>query len=202
MSRVIAFVSLFICACSIEGQTRLTAYVYDYSHLQPDLIKRAEAVATKVLGDAGVAAEWRNCGEADDCKGTLEPMEIVVCFEPEARAGLAGGALGQSLLPGDDVYAAYARVFAGPVVRRAEAASMPSEQLLGYTMSHEIAHLLIGGAHTPFGLMRQRWTKEEEGRIRVGSLRFDKNEAVALRSRMFERLATARGATAVAGVVK
>ena len=49
--------------------------------------------------------------------------------------------------------------------------------------------------------MRQRWTKERKGQIR-GSLRFDKNEAVALRSRMFERLATARGATAVAGVVK
>ena len=202
MSRVTAVVSLLICACPGYGQTRLTAYVYDYSHTQPDLLERSEKVAAKVFGEAGVAVEWRNCALAEDCKGILQPLDVVLCLESESRRGLPNGALGQSLLPGDENYAAYSRVFVGPVMRRAQAANMTPEYLLAYTISHEIAHLLIGGTHTPYGLMRQRWSADEESRMRVGSLRFDRSEASVMRSRMSERVATAKGATSVARVGK
>jgi len=75
---------------------------------------------------------------------------------------------------------------------------MAPEALLGYAIAHEIGHLILGPEHTAYGLMRQRWTSDEENRIRGGSLRFDGKQAAALRSGLAERVASASGATHVA----
>lgn len=202
MRKLWLVVSLVAGAWPGFGQARLTAYVYDYAHTSPELVRAAEDRASKVLDQAGVSVEWRNCRLPDDCQGALQPVEVVVTLETKPRPGLPAGALGQSLLTGDDVYAAYSRVFVEPVIRRAIIANMAPEYLLGYTLTHEIAHLVIGPAHTPYGLMRGRWSAEEESRIRTGSLHFAKNESAALRIGMTQRIASARGATSVAGLKK
>ena len=196
-SRLLAL-SLTIAACPVFGQSNITAFVYDYAQTKPDLVRAAEARAEVVLGEAGVRVTWRNCGPDNECPGVLTPSDVVLSLEPNARPRLPAGALGQSLLTGGDGYAAYARVFVSPVLRRAQEAWMAPQALLGYAIAHEIGHLMLGPEHTAYGLMRQRWTSDEENRIRVGSLRFDSKQAAAMRSGVAERIASARGATRVA----
>jgi hypothetical protein len=200
MRKLLLVVCLTFGAARGFGQARLTAFVYDYSHSDKDLIKAAEERASAVLNQAGMFVDWKNCWLPDDCEGTLKAVDVVVTLESKPRLGLPVGALGQSLLAGDDVYSAYARVFVQPIMNRAATANIRPEYLLGYTMTHEIAHLVLGPAHSAYGLMRKRWSAEEEGRIRAGSLRFAKDESAALRLGMSGRLASARGATSVAGL--
>jgi len=193
-------VSLVAPAYPAFGQGRLTVFVYDYSHSRPELIRAAEDRASTVISQTGVFVDWRNCSFPDDCQGGLKPIDVVLTLESKPRRGLPQGALGQSLLTGDDSYSAYARIFVAPILGRAETASVPPDYLLGYTMIHEIAHLVLGPEHAPWGLMRKRWGPDEEARIRNGSLRFSKDESTALRLGMSERIASARGATSLAGL--
>src|ERR1051326_6769429 len=47
-----------------------------------------------------------------------------------------------------------------------------SDQLLGYTIVHELGHLLIGAGHCPEGIMQASWSKAELEALNHRNLRF------------------------------
>jgi hypothetical protein len=58
-------------------------------------------------------------------------------------------------------------------------------QVLGAAIAHEVCHLLIGERHSPNGIMRARWRRQELELVSIGELHFSKDEA----ARMQEALA-------------
>jgi hypothetical protein len=158
-------------ASKLEG---LTIRVYDMARV--DARERADAIkqATEILADAGVTAEWRDCGRRADgepggCEVHRGRADLVIRV---MHGGLDSDtemahALGFSVVEANTGAAALATVFVNrvdPVARRAGA---DRATLLGRTIAHEVGHLLLGtNEHSDDGLMRETWTDLELARNR------------------------------------
>jgi hypothetical protein len=56
--------------------------------------------------------------------------------------------------------------------------------ILASAMAHEVAHLLLpDGQHSPDGLMRACWTRDDFYRAEQGQLRFSVEQASQIRAR-------------------
>jgi hypothetical protein len=51
---------------------------------------------------------------------------------------------------------------------------------MGYTMAHELGHLLIGAGHRPNGLMRAALSKKELDALNRRHLKFNEEEQAAI----------------------
>jgi hypothetical protein len=66
-----------------------------------------------------------------------------------------------------------------------------ADRILGYVMAHEIAHILIGPAHSEEGIMRAGWTPRDLQHISLGlSLDFSGEQSRKLRLAVLRRAAT------------
>lgn len=63
------------------------------------------------------------------------------------------------------------------------------DQLMGYTMAHELGHLLIGAGHRPNGLMRAASSKKELDALNQRHLKFNKAEQAAILRKLRSRAA-------------
>ena len=61
-------------------------------------------------------------------------------------------------------------------------AAMDEDDLLGFVMAHEIAHLLLPRGHTQTGLMRGHWNVRDFQEIDVVTLGFSPQQASGIRS--------------------
>lgn len=67
-------------------------------------------------------------------------------------------------------------------------------QILGHGMAHEIGHVLLDQAsHSPTGLMRARWDREDFQDMVGGELVFTSEEAERVRAEVMRRNASGRG---------
>jgi hypothetical protein len=116
----------------------------------------------------------------------LAQVTVIILTPPMAARGrIEEGALGLAAVPvegmGRIAYAIYDRVR-----DTAARAAMNEDDLLGFVMAHEIAHLLLPrGSHTQTGLMRGHWTVRDLQQIDVLTLGFAPEEASGIR-RMLE----------------
>lgn len=55
-----------------------------------------------------------------------------------------------------------------------------ADQLMGYTMAHELGHLLIGAGHRPNGLMRAALSKKELDALNRRHLKFNESEQASI----------------------
>jgi hypothetical protein len=55
-----------------------------------------------------------------------------------------------------------------------------ADQVMGYTMAHELGHLLIGAGHRPNGLMRAALSKKELDALNHRHLKFNEAEQAAI----------------------
>jgi hypothetical protein len=63
-----------------------------------------------------------------------------------------------------------------------------ADQLMGYTMAHELGHLLIGAGHRPNGLMRAALSKKELDALKHRHLKFNEAEQAAILHKLRSRL--------------
>ena len=63
------------------------------------------------------------------------------------------------------------------------------DQLMGYTMAHELGHLLIGAGHRPNGLMRAALSKKELDALNHRHLKFNEAEQTAILRKLRSRAA-------------
>ena len=132
-----------------------------------------ENEASLILQQAGILALWLDChGSPVQCQQPLAPTDLVlrIVIEPEGGRRSVGG-LGFAFATKEG--GTLATLFYSRIQRLAEERIASTSQILGHAAAHEIGHLLLSTmTHSPKGIMRANWEREDLGRIAKGTLCF------------------------------
>lgn len=191
------FAALWILGCSfhvwaedgINGNSQVTVFVSDNANVPEQLVLAAEQNATSAFRYAGVDLKWINCetGGGDSwqasCGDAFTNTRLMVRLIPHART-LADGIFGVSFLDHDA--GSYADIFFEPIRRFHEQnQGISLAPILGDVLAHELGHLLLGSnSHSRDGIMQPHWTKEQLQQVAMGRMRFNKEQATRMRTRI------------------
>ena len=154
-----------------------------------------------IFRETGVENTWIDCRPSTAepptpaCKQPSSSTELFLKLLPPqmARAVPSDGdtfglALTEKDRPGKD-----AMIFYGRIADLATTESLYTEYILAAVMAHEIGHLLLGGGHSPTGIMRaklNRWDLLQAGR---GQLKFTPEQSLLIRDEKAARRANRDG---------
>jgi hypothetical protein len=171
MSRVVAVVIAGTVAGTLLSHALAAAPLteqvvvrsYNKFGVPPRELATALETARAILNSAAIDLVWRECGQCDDRPGERELIVRIVAATAQAEPE----SLGYSLIDIRKRSGSLATIFADRVESMATAAEFDPGVLLGRTIAHELAHLLIGTTeHSAHGLMRARWNRAELDRDR------------------------------------
>jgi hypothetical protein len=191
---VIGNVPLLSAHDRADGELPVTIQIHDYWHVSNQSLTRAREVVTAMYERIGVRTEWmgvvqqseRHPGSAPRDSISRMPIAqvtlIILTPKMAARGHVEEGALGFAAVPSEGMgriaYAIYDRVR-----DTAARAAMNEDDLLGFVMAHEIAHLMLPrGAHEETGLMRGHWNVRDFQQTDVVTLGFSPQQAAEVRS--------------------
>ena len=194
-----------------DGELAVTIQIHDYCRVSNGSLTRARAVVTAMYKRIGVRTEWTGVvQQREGHAGSARPDSIsripiaqvtLIILTPKmaARGHVAEGALGFAAVPDEGMgriaYAIYDRVR-----ETAARAAMNEDDLLGFVMAHEIAHLMLPrGAHAETGLMRGRWDVRDLQRTDVLTLGFSPEQASEIRDTLLHNPPTLAVNAAAAG---
>ena len=131
---------------------------YNEIHVPPRELATAIGTARAILSGAAIDLVWRECGSCDEAPGPRELIVRMVMASAQAKPE----SLGYSLVDVQQRSGSLATILADRVESMAAAADFDPGVLLGRTIAHELAHLLIGTTeHSARGLMRAHWNTRE-----------------------------------------
>jgi hypothetical protein len=90
--------------------------------------------------------------------------------------------------PSEKNTTASASVFCDRVERLSKGGYASLAVILGHAAAHEIGHLLLGSnSHSPLGLMRGSWSRQDLQRATGGDLLFTPSQALLIRQAIYSR---------------
>ena len=152
--------------------------------IPPKTVRQAESIVAFILAKAGVSVSWDGPG-AYQIQITNSPLR-------GRSADAAGFAV---LTPGDSGYAA---ISYPAVEQTAGSVGADPGDLLGAAIAHEAGHLLLGPAHSPFGVMRAHFRLREIEMAGRGELLFSADQAARLREKLRSKATSATATSAPA----
>jgi len=169
---------------------RINVRVHNYAQVSSEILTQAEVAAAEILGKAGVQITWTNCdparrdlGDAPGCNQFLGPTNLGVRILPQFGVipGITKRTMG--LAVGELASVSFRRV----KEEAAEFGVQPYE-VLGPAIAHEIGHLLLGSqGHSPTGIMRARWRREDYEHAPRGAFKFAAQQAEQMRAEVSTR---------------
>ena len=184
-----------VLAAALVTTLPLVVRVYDAVSVPSEPLERAHVTVEQTLTAVGIRPIWRLC-RADLCADPPGRDEVIVRI---VKAGERGSRdlLGSSMVDVEGQAGTLATIYLDRVEALAGQAQVDSGRLLGHTIAHEIAHLLLGTAsHTHAGLMRARWLTPELQRDWPLDWRLSAPEGARMRWRLLVRAAASRSARA------
>jgi len=153
--------------CKASAQTSAVQIeVYDYASLKPATLHEFVTSTQEILVGTGLSIHVKLCGRsvAVPCEtktGSARRLVIrVVAGAARRMSSVRRPPLGQSFV--DHEGGTYASVFLDRIQDVAAEANVPLVIVLAYAAAHEIGHLLLGDqAHTPRGLMKGTWNRDD-----------------------------------------
>ena len=194
LSRVVAVAvagTAVLCPIAVSGQTvapgsQVVVRTYNRLGVPPRELSSALETARAILGGAAIELVWRECGPCDEVPGPRELIVRIVDPPPQAEPE----SLGYSLVDVQQRSGSLATIFASRVESMAASARIDPGVLLGRTIAHELAHLLIGTTeHSVHGLMRAHWDTRELERDRQRDWVLSRDEAARMRRGLTARAA-------------
>jgi hypothetical protein len=153
-----------------EGQVILR--VKTSGNISPFLLNPAKSHVSEILRTAGIRVRWEGAGsgrrqETGSCSGTvLEVIDVMILDHSPKNA--RPGALAYALpfaRSGVRVVIYYDRVIA--------AVNTQNPAVLGYTIAHEVGHVLLGtDSHATSGVMLAHWRQGDYSRMETHALIF------------------------------
>ena len=192
MKRNLLISGLFFTVAAFAGE-QMSVAVCNVGELPAQAIERAETEAAYVFQSMDVKIRWTGCAaEVDAADARMRP-DFIVRVRIGGHLPKAGDtsleAMGRAFMNVDgtgnmaDVYYGAIRelTLLYPVA--------DADQLMGYTMAHELGHLLIGAGHRPNGLMRAALSKKELDALNHRHLKFNEAEQAAILRKLRSRAA-------------
>jgi hypothetical protein len=153
-----------MCMADPKETRSLTVIVRDYARLPGSSISELENVSTTLFAHAGIRLEWVHCTghqqgpSSPECAAYLKPGTVLLRIL-ESRLGppnKLGDPLGAAI-----VESGYASIYADAIQKYADHTGLSATTLMGYAVTHEIGHLLLGKDHSSSGIMSASWGKPE-----------------------------------------
>ena len=143
--------------------------------LSPAVLAEARQTLTQIYHAAGIGVQWKTIG-AD--------FTVFVISRPPPAVRLSSFALGY--VPSHNAKRGrHAFVLADRIGNRSSELVVSLHLVLGLTMAHEVAHLLLPDeSHSGDGLMRSAWNKSDYWKAGLGQLLFTNEEAQLMRDRL------------------
>jgi len=186
---------------------QITVYVYNWPQVEPNTLREAKEVVTRIFRKAGVEATLLDGPSTSSEVKAKKPQRLgqtkffvqILSLAMAESLRLPTEVLG--VAPGnvketnrDQVYVLepVAERMAQEQVKAREShtvfLSASKGQILGHGMAHEIGHVLLHqAAHSPAGLMRSQWNRTDFENMVGGNLHFTSNEAERVRAEVSRR---------------
>jgi hypothetical protein len=185
-NRSLLILSLFLALpCNLSAQTpTIQVLVYDQAGMDPSALQRFVERTQDILITAGLSVQVSACtrGIEDPCApktGTARRLQIRLLARSPKRTNAGHHPLGESFADHDG--GTYASVFLDRVTDAAADANVPVVIVLAHAATHEIGHLLLGDqSHTPQGLMKARWDRNDFQAMNQNHLHFTAEQVQAL----------------------
>jgi len=171
----------------------MSVAVCNVIHLPTWMIEHAKAEAADVFRAVDVDIRWTSCGsELREQDPHMRP-DFIIRVLAGGHANKGGPAsletMGQAFLgAGGAGYLADAYYGAIREITLLYK-SAGGDQVLAFTMAHELGHLLIGPGHGSDGIMRANWSREELDALSRNRLKFNKAQRAAILRNLRSRAA-------------
>jgi hypothetical protein len=190
MKRNLLISALFSTVAAFAGE-QMSVAVCNVGELRAQAIERAEAEAGYVFESMGVEIRWTNCGAEVDAADVRTRPDFVIRVRVGGHLPKAGStsleAMGRAFM-NEDGTGNMADVYYGAIRELTNLFPLAgADQLMGYTMAHELGHLLIGAGHRPNGLMRAALSKKELEALNHRHLKFNEDEQAAILHKLRSR---------------
>jgi hypothetical protein len=179
----------------------ITVRVYNYARVPASILRTAEQETAMIFREAGVETVWVDCRvstaepQSPACKQPFSSSDLFLKLLPPSMARAVpsdgdtfGLALTEKDRPGAD-----AIIFYGRVAELARAESLYQWDILAAVMAHEIGHLLLGGDHSPTGIMRAKWDHDVLKLAARRQLQFTPKQSLLIRDEVAARRANRDG---------
>jgi hypothetical protein len=185
---------------STGSQPEITIRIYDYAGLQPRAIAETRTQITRILNYARVMTRWIECPtswvatEEDSaaCQQRMLPSELAIMIFHKFK--LPNGVRRDSHLgyaevfskrqPGHYIYLSYDNIRDS-----AHAGGLCPPVTLAEVAVHEIGHVLFRSSdHSPTGLMRASWDRQDFQNAAIGNLLFTPRQAEILQAEVAARM--------------
>jgi hypothetical protein len=190
-----------LAAASDREGAEITVLLNNSAGVSRLIVNEAEAEAGRIFRDAGIEIVWVDCSRgvavADACRGVPGGNEFFLQIASKGSTS-SDRVFGVAFLA-EDGNGKYSNVFYDRVERAHGDFGAPVSRLLGAVAAHELGHLLLGShAHSHLGLMTAVWSDEVLRDMEMGSLLFNRDQAIRMRAQIrgSERTLVSRGAGA------
>jgi hypothetical protein len=161
--------------------------LFDHARVPKDVLARAKAEASRIYRALGVRLVWRDAFDSS----VRPPVSVNITSTPfgappplpdslaikAADSRVLGVAPGHKDRVEREVWAFYERI-----EDTAPLLGLDSGLLLGHVIAHEIGHVLLPyDSHSPTGLMRAGWDKNQAANAVFGSLKFTRGQSALIR---------------------
>lgn len=176
---------------------KLILRVYNYARIDPVSLALSEKTASAIFDNLGVEIVWMDCSVSKPpsqpspaCQSDMGPLDLVLRILPRHMAiklAARNEPLGSAQTCAESEPACELNVFYHRVDELA-VEGYRSDRILGYVIAHEVAHVLLGPAHSEEGIMRGQWTRNDLQRISWGlQLDFTSDQSKRLRYAVLRR---------------
>jgi hypothetical protein len=183
-----------------DSRFRMTVLVYNYAQVSPPLVTRAQEIATMIFEQAGIDTTWLLCPvvQADlkkypTCDQTPRVTDFALRLLPasmvEKLPDSDNEAIGFAQRCPIDERGCVVNVFYSTVDQLTSEVGAREERILAHVMAHELGHLLLGpNAHSPSGIMRGIWSRDDLRFISWSNLLFTPRQSDKLRANIARRM--------------
>jgi len=155
--------------------------VRNFSAAPLELVQKAEANCQQIYRAAAIRLTWINSLEDVTWEGPDVVFRAVIL--PQAPPARALAAFGTALRERQELLLYHDRI-----VRFAKIVDLPMQSMLSVALVHEIGHLLLDSDdHTPSGIMRAEWDREDLNGILRGQSHFTSGQVRRMKANIERR---------------
>ncbi len=177
---------------------RFQLLVFNFAGLSNEMLVRSMRETARIFRQGGVEMDWIHCPPYSS-EGPTQPTPCQFVRDvPQFQLRLLSASADKILIPDPERHgfalftdggepSSTVYVFADRATKFTENQKSRRARVLGYLISHELGHLLLGlRGHSVAGIMHVPWRGEELKMVFQGSMCFHPAETRRIRSRLRE----------------